>query len=49
VAASRILIEEAGGEYRCLERHHNADGVELYNVVFGRPGLVERIAAVLRG
>ena len=49
VAASRILIEEAGGEYRCLERHRNADAVELYNVVFGRPGLVERIAVVLRG
>ncbi len=46
VAAARILIEEAGGQYLCLKRHSNEHGIELHNAIFGRPGLVDRIAAV---
>ena len=48
VAASRILIEEAGGKYLCLGRYKNEAGVECFNVVFGRPELVDRIGVVLQ-
>jgi len=51
VAATRILIEEAGGKYMQLKTPKgdpkDDDGGALHNVVFGRPGLVERIAATL--
>ncbi len=47
VAATRILIEEAGGKYMQLKSPPGNDGATLHNVVFGRPGLVERIAATL--
>ena len=47
VAATRILIEEAGGKYVQLKAPKGDDGEPLHNVVFGRPGLVERIAATL--
>ncbi|MFT5176719.1 MAG: fructose-1,6-bisphosphatase/inositol monophosphatase family enzyme [Gammaproteobacteria bacterium] len=51
VAATRILIEEAGGKYMQLKAPKGQaigdDGKPLHNVVFGRPGLVERIAATL--
>ncbi len=35
------LIEEAGGEYRCL-RHTQEDG-DVYSAVFGRPRVVSSI------
>jgi fructose-1,6-bisphosphatase/inositol monophosphatase family enzyme len=47
VAATRVLIEEAGGRYSCLKTHHREDGEALYNVVFGRPRMVERLAELL--
>ena len=51
VAATRILIEEAGGKYVQIKTSKkdatSDDGEPLHNVVFGRPGLVERIAATL--
>jgi len=47
VAATRILIEEAGGKYLQLKAPKGDDGEPLHNVVFGRPGLVERIAATI--
>ncbi len=49
VAATRLIIEEAGGKYAELKAPTGADGEPLHNVVFGRPGLVERIAATLAG
>jgi fructose-1,6-bisphosphatase/inositol monophosphatase family enzyme len=49
VAASRLVIEEAGGRYLELKAATDEDGEPLNNVVFGRPGLVERIAATLAG
>ncbi len=48
VAASRIIIEEAGGRYRCLEQHKNAQGLNLHNVIFGRTELTDRIAALFQ-
>jgi len=47
VAATRIVIEEAGGKYAQLKGAKGEDGEPLHNVVFGRPGLVERIVATL--
>jgi fructose-1,6-bisphosphatase/inositol monophosphatase family enzyme len=53
VAATRILVEEAGGKYMQLKvpkgQAKGDDGKPLHNVVFGRPGLVERIATTLGG
>lgn len=47
LAATRILVEEAGGRYVCVrEREHPGTGM-LYSAVFGRPALVDRIAAML--
>ena len=47
VAATRLLIEEAGGRYVEMKAPNDDDGQPLNNVVFGRPGLVERIVATL--
>jgi histidinol-phosphatase len=48
VGATRILVEEAGGRYLCLrERAHPQHGT-LYTAVFGRPRVVEAVAAVVR-
>lgn len=47
LAATRIIVEEAGGSYRCVrERAHETSGV-LYCSVFGRTALVDRIATML--
>ncbi len=47
VAATRILVEEAGGKFMELKAPKGEDGEPLHNVVFGRPGVVERVAATL--
>ena len=47
VAATGIIIEEAGGKYVSLKAPKGEDGEPLHNVVFGRPGLVERIVTTL--
>ena len=49
VAATQLLIEEAGGKYVSLKAPAGEDGEPLNNVIFGRKGLVERIAATLSG
>ncbi len=49
VAATQLIIEEAGGRYAQLKAPVGDDGEPLNNVVFGRPGLVERIVATLSG
>lgn len=47
LAATQILIEEAGGRYISLrERDHSGTGM-LYCAVFGRRSLVERIAGLM--
>ncbi len=47
IAATQIIIEEAGGRYACVrERAHPGTGM-LYCAVFGRPAPVERITALL--
>ena len=47
LAATQIVIEEAGGRYlRLRERMHPGTGM-LYCAVFGRPALADRISALL--
>ncbi len=46
LAASRILVEEAGGIYRTV-REFIVDGVPIRSVAFGRLGVVEQLCALL--
>ena len=47
LAATRIIVEEAGGRYVCVRERGQAGGSTLYCAVFGRPALVHRIALML--
>lgn len=42
VAAAQVLVEEAGGEYRCLRQSTQEVG-DVYCAVFGRPRVVSSI------
>jgi fructose-1,6-bisphosphatase/inositol monophosphatase family enzyme len=46
IAAARILVEEAGGAFRIVDCYEHG-GERIYNTVFGRPTIVERIAAIM--
>lgn len=49
LAATQVIIEEAGGRYvRLRERGHPGTGM-LYCAVFGRPAVADRISALLAG
>lgn len=47
LAATRIIVEEAGGSYVCVRERQQPAAGKLYCAVFGRPALVGRIAALL--
>lgn len=47
MAATRILVEEAGGRYLCVRERDQEGAGKLYCAVFGRPALVARIAKML--
>jgi fructose-1,6-bisphosphatase/inositol monophosphatase family enzyme len=47
LAATRIIVEEAGGRYVCVREREQPAAGKLYCAVFGRPTLVDRIAALL--
>lgn len=47
LAATRIIVEEAGGRYVCVREREQAGAARLYSAVFGRPALVERIAVMI--
>lgn len=47
LAATRVLVEEAGGTYRLLEEIEQPGGGTLYSAVFGKPELVAGIARLL--
>jgi hypothetical protein len=47
IAAARIVVEEAGGDFRVVDSY-DLEGERMYNSVFGRPALVARIAKLLR-
>lgn len=48
LAATRVLVEEAGGAYRCVRERSEQGPGRTYCVVFGRPGAVAEIEALLR-
>ena len=43
LAASQILIEEAGGKYVSLPEFQSPAGDILYGAIFGRPGIVKKL------
>lgn len=47
LAATRVIVEEAGGRYICVREREQAGAGILYCAVFGRPALVDRIALML--
>jgi fructose-1,6-bisphosphatase/inositol monophosphatase family enzyme len=47
LAATSIIIEEAGGRYVCIRERQQVGTGTLYCAVFGRPALVDRIASML--
>lgn len=49
LGATRILVEEAGGAYRTLSERVHPELGRVSSAVFGRPRLVEAIAALLEG
>ena len=48
LAASRILVEEAGGKYVVIQDADIPGTGRVYGAVFGKPALVGRLAALLR-
>ena len=46
LAASRVLIEEAGGRYVLVRDFPGTDGARRLSAVWGKPGPVERLLAV---
>jgi fructose-1,6-bisphosphatase/inositol monophosphatase family enzyme len=49
LAATRILVEEAGGRYVALQERESASGVRLYSALFGQGALVEKLEPLIRG
>jgi len=48
VAATQILIEEAGGRYRCVKDIEGPGKGRLYSAVFGKPAVVERLVEIIK-
>jgi fructose-1,6-bisphosphatase/inositol monophosphatase family enzyme len=49
LAATQILIEEAGGSFRYLKTTDVAERGHFYSAVFGKPALVARMAGIIEG
>ena len=47
LAATQVLIEEAGGRYEVVGEHPAIDGPPLYDVVFGKPAVVRWVLDAL--
>lgn len=48
IAAARILVEEAGGAFRVVQDYMSGED-RIFSTVFGRPSVVERLAALFVG
>ncbi len=48
LAPSRVLVEEAGGRYTVVRDFAASDGSRVLSAVFGKPGVVDRLAALFR-
>ena len=49
LAATQILIEEAGGSFRYVNNSDIRDEQHLYSAVFGKPALVKRMLEIIEG
>ncbi len=49
VAATQLLVEEAGGLYRDVEEREEPGFGRVYSAVFGKPRLVKRLAELMSG
>jgi len=49
IGATRVCIEEAGGRFEQVREVERSGIGALHSVVFGRPRMVEEVAATLRG
>ena len=49
LAATQILIEEAGGSFRYVNNSDIQDEQHLYSAVFGKPALVKRMLEIIEG
>ncbi len=47
VAATQILIEEAGGRYRRVKDTELPGEGRFYSAVFGKPAVVDRLAGII--
>ena len=47
LAATQILIEEAGGRYRCVRKTEVPGKGCFYSAVFGKPELVDRLVEII--
>ena len=46
LAPSQVLVEEAGGRYAVVRDFPAADGRRILSAVFGKPTVVDRLAAM---
>jgi fructose-1,6-bisphosphatase/inositol monophosphatase family enzyme len=46
IAAAQVVVEEAGGTFRVVQESV-AEGQRIFTTVFGRPGLTDRVSALL--
>ena len=49
LAATQILIEEAGGSFRYVNNSDIEGEQHLYSAVFGKPALVKRMLEIIEG
>lgn len=47
LAATQILVEEAGGRYACVRETEIPEKGKFYSAVFGKPAVVERLVGVI--
>lgn len=47
LAATQILVEEAGGRYRCVGEIEIPDKGRFYSAVFGKPAVVDKLTAII--
>jgi histidinol-phosphatase len=47
IAATQVLIEEAGGRFACVSRSRDAGG-DLYGIIAGKPSLVRWLERIFR-
>lgn len=49
IAATEILITEAGGHYEEYSRFKNSEGLEIISLIIGKPSVVAQIKKLIKG